>query len=204
LINQYFGTTDSVKTPRILNMLNSKYFVVGSQQNPQIVPNPDANGNAWFVSDIKFVNNPNEELNETGNVDTKNIAVISKDDKSYFNGKTLVADSTAYLDLKSYQPNELSFESTSKTPQLAVFSEIYYPHGWKVSLDGQEVPYIKADYLLRAVYVPAGKHTIEMKFEPSVIEKGKIFSLISFGLFLVLSVLGIYFLFRKKKEIVNL
>lgn len=200
LINKYFSTTDQVKTVRILNMLNTKYFIVGDQQKPQITPNPEANGNAWFVSDIKFVNNPNEELNETGNVDTKNIAVISKDDKAYFNGKNLVKDSTAYLDLKTYQPNELSFESSSKTPQLAVFSEIYYPHGWNVYLDGNKVDYIKANYLLRALYVPAGKHKIEMKFEPAVIEKGKLFSMISFGLFILLSLIGGYFLVKNSRK----
>lgn len=202
LINKYFSTTDQVKTVNILNMLNTKYFLVGDQQKPEITPNPEANGNAWFVSDVKFVNNPNEELNETGNVDTKQIAVISKDDKAYFNGKNLVKDSTAYLDLKTYQPNELSFESSSKTPQLAVFSEIFYPHGWNVYLDGNKVDYIKANYLLRALYVPAGKHKIEMKFEPAVIEKGKLFSLISFGLFVLLSLIGVYFLvkdFRKSE-----
>ena len=205
LINKYFSTTDQVKTVNILNMLNTKYFLVGDQQKPEITPNPEANGNAWFVSDIKFVDNPNEELNETGNLDTKKIAVISKDDKAYFNGKNLVKDSTAFLALKSYQPNELSFDSSSKTPQLAVFSEVYYPHGWNVYLDGNKVDYIKANYLLRALYVPAGKHKIEMKFEPAVIETGKLFSLISFGLFVLLSLIGIYFLFKdsRKSEIVK-
>ena len=200
LINKYFSTTDQVKTVRILNMLNTKYFLVGDQQKPEITPNPEANGNAWFVSDIKFVDNPNEELNETGNVDTKKIAVISKDDKAYFNGKNLVKDSTAFLALKSYQPNELSFDSSSKTPQLAVFSEVYYPHGWNVYLDGNKVDYIKANYLLRALYVPAGKHKIEMKFEPAVIETGKLFSLISFGLFVLLSLIGVYFLFKDSRK----
>lgn len=200
LINQYFSSTDQVKTIRILNMLNTKYFLVGNLQKPEITPNPEANGNAWFVSDIKYVSNPNEELNETGNVDTKNTAVIASADKSYFAGKKLAKDSTAYLNLKTYQPNELSFDSSSKTPQLAVFSEIYYPHGWNVYLDGNKVDYIKADYLLRALYVPAGQHKIEMKFEPAVIETGKLFSLISFGLFILLSLIGGYFLFRNYKQ----
>lgn len=204
LIDKYFGTTDSVKTPRILNMLNSKYFVGGDLKNPQIFPNPESYGNAWFVSNIQFVNTPNEELDETGNLDTRKIAVIAKDDKSYFDGKKLGADSTAYLDLKSYQPNELSFRSISKTSQLAVFSEIYYPLGWNVFLDGQKVPYIKADYLLRALYVPAGKHTIEMKFEPVVIQKGKIFSLISFVLFLIMSGIGVFILMKNYKVKINL
>lgn len=200
LINKYFSTTDQIKTVRILNMLNTKYFLVGDQQRPEIVPNPEANGNAWFVSDIQFVDNPNEELNDIGNLDTKKIAVISKDDKAYFKGKNLAKDSSAFLTLKSYQPNELSFESISKTPQLAVFSEIYYPYGWAVYLDGNKVDYIKANYLLRALYVPAGKHKIEMKFEPAVIETGKLFSLISFGLFVLLSLAGVYLLFKVSRK----
>jgi len=83
---------------------------------------------------------------------------------------------------------------------LAVFSEIYYPHGWNVYLDGNKVDYIKANYLLRALYVPAGKHKIEMKFEPAVIEKGKLFSMISFGLFILLSLIGGYFLVKNSRK----
>jgi uncharacterized membrane protein YfhO len=114
------------------------------------------------------------------------------DDKKYFEGKTLAADSTAIVDLTKYQANELEFKTQSKTPQLAVLSEIYYPKGWKMFLDEKEVPYIKADYLLRAVYVPAGNHTIKMIFEPEVIAKGKTISMIAFGLFLLLSLVGIF------------
>jgi len=79
---------------------------------------------------------------------------------------------------------------------LAVFSEIYYPKGWKISIDGKEVPYIKADYLLRAVHVPAGEHTVKMIFAPDVIATGKIVSLIAFGIFLLLSAFGLYWLYR--------
>ena len=199
LINRYFSPGDQVKTPRILNMLNAKYWVVGDLQNPKVIPNTIANGNAWFVSDVKFVKTPNEELEEIGTIDTKKIAVINAEDQKYFEGKTLAADSTAFLDLTKYQANELEFKTQSKTPQLAVFSEIYYPKGWKMLIDEQEVPYLKADYLLRAVYVPAGNHQVRMVFEPAVIEKGKLISLIAFGLFVLLSIGGIYFLTQKKE-----
>ncbi len=201
LINKYFMQMDSVKTPKILNMLNTKYMMFGDAENPQAIPNPEANGNAWFVSDLKFVNNPNEEIAEIGNIDNKKTAVISTDDKKYFDGKPVASDSTAIIKLQNYQPNEMLFKTTSKTPQLAVFSEIYYPYGWKVLVDGKEVPYIKANYLLRAVHVPAGNHDVKMVFEPEVIQKGKIISLLSFGLFLVLSALGLYFISRQKKII---
>lgn len=201
LLNEYIVKADSVKTPKILNLLNTKYMIFGNPSEPQVVPNPSANGNAWFVSDIKFVNNPNEEIKAIGLIDSKKTAVINKDDKKYFDGKTIQADSTATINLTKYEANELEFKSTSKTPQLAVFSEIYYPHGWKVSVDGKEVDYVKADYLLRAVHVPAGNHNIKMVFEPEVIEKGKWISLLCFALFIILSGVGIFIINRKKKEV---
>ncbi len=203
LINHYFYADDSVKSsqiPQILNLLNTKYVVGGKLEEPQVQINPEANGNAWLVSDIKFVNTPNEEIDEIGNINSKKTAVVSVDDKKYFEGKTLAADSTAFIDLTKYQANELEFKTQSKTPQLAVFSEIYYPKGWKMFVDEKEVTYIKADYLLRAVYVPAGNHNIRMLFEPEVIAKGKTISMIAFGLFLLLSLVGIFLLNRKSDK----
>lgn len=126
--------------------------------------------------------------------------VISKDDKKYFDGKAIQPDAAAVLNLTKYQANELEFKTQSKTPQLAVFSEIYYPKGWKVMIDEKEVPYIKANYLLRAVHVPAGNHTVKMVFAPEVIETGKLISMIAFAIFLILSGLGIFFLYRKREE----
>lgn len=197
LINTYFGQMDTVKVPRILNMLNAKYMIFGTAQEPQAVPNPYANGNAWFVSKLKFVATPNEEIEQIGEVDTKKIAVVSNDDKAYLTDKPITADSTATIALTQYQPNALEYLSQSKTPQLAVFSEIYYPHGWKIFIDQQEVPYIKANYLLRATYVPAGKHRIQMVFQPEVINNGKWYSVISILVFFILTGV-LYFLDRKK------
>ncbi|MEN4759919.1 hypothetical protein ABEG63_06220 [Chryseobacterium sp. C39-AII1] len=201
LLNEYLSSMDSVKTPKILNLLNAKYMIFGGPEQPQVVPNPKANGNAWFVSDLKFVETPNQEIKAIGDIDNKKTAVIAAADKEYFNGKPVQADSTAVINLTKYLPNELEFKSQSKTPQLAVFSEIYYPHGWKMFVDEKEVPYIKADYLLRAVHVPAGNHSIRMIFEPEVIEKGKWISLLCFGLFIGLSGFGIFWINKKKKEV---
>lgn len=200
VLNEYINNIDSVKTPKILNLLNAKYMVFGGPEQPQVVPNPKANGNAWFVSDLKFVETPNEEIKSIGVIDNKKTAVIASSDKSYFSNKPVQADSTAFINLTKYQPNELEFKSQSKTPQLAVFSEVYYPHGWKVLVDEQEVPYIKADYLLRAVHVPAGNHHIRMVFEPEVIEKGKWISLLCFGLFIALAAFGIFWMNKNKKK----
>jgi hypothetical protein len=200
VINEYFQIMDSVKVPNVLNLLNAKYWVMGGPEQPQAMPNPKANGNAWFVSDLKFVNTPDEEIKSIGVIDSKKTAVIASADKSYFNSKPVQADSSAFINLTKYQPNELEFKSQSKTPQLAVFSEIYYPHGWKMFVDEKEVPYIKADYLLRAVHVPAGNHNIRMVFEPEVIEKGKWLSLLCFGLFIALSAFGIFWMNKNKKK----
>ncbi|MGE6397784.1 YfhO family protein [Chryseobacterium scophthalmum] len=200
LLNKYIVQPDSIKTPKILNLLNTKYMIFGNPGEPQVVPNPKANGNAWFVSDLKFVNTPDEEIKYIGEIDSKKTAVINASDKSYFDNRAVQADSTATINLTKYEANELEFKSQSKTPQLAVFSEIYYPHGWKVFVDEKEVPYIKADYLLRAVHVPAGNHHIKMIFEPQVIETGKWISLLCFGLFIALSAFGIFWLNKKKKR----
>ncbi len=197
LINEYFSETDNKKTLNILNMLNTKYILLGSLQEPRAEINPNANGNAWFVSDIQFFKTPNEEIKAVGEIDNKKTAVVSVEDQKYFEGKNLQSDSTAVIELKNYQPNQLEFKTQSKTPQLAVFSEIYYPKGWKMLLDGKEVPYIKANYLLRAVFVPAGNHEVRMVFEPEVIEKGKMISMSAFGIFLLLSVGG-FLKFRRK------
>lgn len=198
VINEYFQVMDSVKVPNVLNLLNAKYWVVGGPEQPQALPNPKANGNAWLLSDIKFANTPNEEIKSIGIIDSKKTAVVAASDRKYFDGKPVQADPAAFINLTKYQPNELEFKSQSKTPQLAVFSEIYYPHGWKMFVDEKEVPYIKADYLLRAVHVPAGAHNIRMVFEPEVIEKGKWISLLCFGLFILLSGAGIFWMNKNK------
>lgn len=204
LINYYLVNQNSEKIMNILNLLNVKYLVTGDLGNPIITPNPLANGSAWFVSNIQMVDTPDEEIKVLGTIDNKKTAVVSNQDKKYFEGKNIEKDSTAYLNLENYQPNEMKFSSNSKTPQLAVFSEIYYPHGWNFFIDGKNVPYIKADYLLRAVWVPAGKHEIKMVFEPKVIQQGKILSMIFSGIFVLLILVGIYILIQKRERAVTI
>lgn len=201
VLNAYITQPDSVKTPRILNLLNTKYMIFGDPQQPQVGPNPSNNGNAWFVFDVKIANTPDEELKLIGEVDTKKTAVIGKEDadKVLNKDKNLGIDSTATIQLTKYEANALEYKAVTKTPQLAVFSEIYYPHGWKVLVDEKEVPYIKADYFLRAVKIPAGTHTVKMVFEPQVIETGKWISMLCFFLFLGLSGFGVYWLNKNKK-----
>jgi len=146
-----------------LNMLNAKYIVFGQEAN-NIIINPAANGNAWFVKELSQVTSPTEELKKTGESNTKDIAVI---DNSKFNVQDLkfAYDSAASILLKEFTPPHIKYESQSLTDGLAVFSEIYYP-GWHAFIDGKEAEILRADYVLRALAIPAGKHEIEFKFEP--------------------------------------
>jgi hypothetical protein len=203
LINHYFYNENPKKQqeiPEILNLLNTKYIVGGTAEKPEVQINPLANGNAWLVSDIQFANSPNEEIEGIGKIVTKRTAIVATSDRAYFTGKKIESDTTASVQLTKYQPNEIELKTSSKTPQLAVISEIYYPKGWKMQLDGKEVPYIKADYLLRAVYVPQGNHHIKMVFEPEVIEKGKWWSALAFSVFIIISLGGFVYDLKKKKN----
>ena len=147
-----------------LNMLNAKYIVFGPEAN-NIIVNPAANGNAWFVKELIQVSSPTEELKKTGDINTKNAAVI---DNSKFKVQDLKfgIDSAATILLKEFTPPHVKYESQSSTDGLAVFSEIYYPKGWNAFIDGKKAEIFRADYVLRALAVPSGKHEIEFKFEP--------------------------------------
>ena len=148
----------------VLNMLNSKYFIVRGQNNQPIAQrNPNALGNAWFVSDIIIVENSDEEIQKLGQINTANQVLV---DQRYDVPPTIDYDSTATIQLTNYKANHLSYTSSATTKQFAVFSEIYYDKGWNAYIDGELVPHIRANYLLRALPIPSGQHTIEFKFEP--------------------------------------
>ncbi|HEX5172242.1 MAG TPA: YfhO family protein [Cyclobacteriaceae bacterium] len=146
----------------VLNMLNVKYIVYGPDQG-NIIPNPESNGSAWFVNEIEKVSSPVEELAKICDVNTGTVAVV---DGSKFDVPEIVPDSAASILLTEFQPNHLKYESQTQSAGLAVFSEIFYPKGWIASIDGQEATILRADYVLRALAIPAGKHTIEFKFKP--------------------------------------
>jgi hypothetical protein len=145
-----------------INMLNIKYIVYGPARN-NVIFNRAASGPAWFVRDIKKVSSANDELAETCSVNTRSTAVINE--KEFTVPASIGADSTSTVTITEQKPNYLKYESQSPTNGLAVFSEIYYPD-WKATIDGKEATILRADYILRALEVPAGKHTIEFRFEP--------------------------------------
>jgi hypothetical protein len=152
----------------VMNMLNVKYLVYGEQRN-NIIPNPAANGAAWFVREVTPVNSPTEELAKVCTIDTRTTAVV---DQSKFKVGDFAYDSASSIQVMEHKPNYLKYESQSQTNGFAVFSEIYYPKGWTASIDGKEAPILGADYVLRALEIPAGKHVIEFRFAPEAYTVG--------------------------------
>mgnify|MGYP003231586573 FL=1 len=147
-----------------LNMLNTRYVVYNPGQPPLL--NPSADGNAWFVKDIKIVANADEEMAALDEIDPKQTAVVDQRFAAQVEGFTPQADSTATIQLQSYRPNKLVYQSKAATDQLAVFSEIYYQPGWKATVDGKPVEHLRADWILRAMRVPSGEHEIVFEFKP--------------------------------------
>jgi hypothetical protein len=152
----------------ILNMLNTKYIIVpASGGRPVPVRNPYIFGNAWFVQNVKYVDNANEEIDALKDVRLTETAVVDVRFKEALNGvEQTLEDSLSYVRITSYRPNHLVYESSSGQGGVVVFSEIYYP-GWKATIDGQPAEIGRANYILRAMNIPAGKHTIEMRFDPT-------------------------------------
>jgi hypothetical protein len=186
----------------ILNMMNVKYILIPDKEGDTYAQeNPYSNGPAWFVTHVRPANNANEELLLLDSLNTKRTAIIHSDFLDKIPTKDIVRDSMATIELKSHAPNRLVYETQSQTDQLALFSEIYYPKGWKVTVDGVAGEYFRANYLLRAMVVPAGAHTIEFSFEPEVISQGSTLSLISFILLLLVLLGGFYREYRKRTSL---
>lgn len=161
----------------VLNMLNAKYFIVNDPQNP-VRANPEALGNAWFVSKVQYVKTPDEEIAALKGFDPANVAIV--DQSKFKTQKTAYnKDSSAKIVLTEYQPHILKYTSYNTQDGLAVFSDIYYAKGWTIKIDGKPVDMLRANYILRALEIPAGKHEIEFSFESISYKKGYVISLIS-------------------------
>ena len=175
----------------VVNMLNTKYFIFplqGGQTLP--LPNPHAMGNAWFVNEVQYVNDANEEIEAIHGLNPSETAVVDKRFEAVV--KPMASDSTATIRLVAYEPNYLKYEVDSKKGGTIVFSEIYYP-GWRSSIDGQEVPHGRANYILRAMNVQAGKHEVEFSFDPVSLHVTENIATIALGL-LALAALAMAFL----------
>lgn len=191
----------------VLNMLDTKYVIVGSQQQGQQQPqqnggtvqqNPEALGAAWFVKDIQYVNSPVEALKSLEHFNPKDTAIVDQSFKTAVG--TPVYDSSAKIQLVQYTNDTIQYKTTAKTPQFAVLSEIYYPKGWNAYLDGKKVDYANVNYVLRGIAVPAGTHTIDFRFEPRSYYLGDTISYISNILYCLVILISIIFLVKKSRK----
>ena len=182
----------------LYGMLNAKYIVLGDDMGG-LQPNPFAMGNAWFIKNVKVVDNADQELEEVGKINPRFDVVLQKKHADAIGFTTPQYDSTATIKMTAYNPDKLEYESSAKTDQLAVFSEIYYPmeKGWSLTIDGQPAKFGKANYILRAAKIPAGNHKIVMEFHPKSYYAGETYSMIASALLLLGFAGGLFLYFRK-------
>jgi hypothetical protein len=174
----------------VLNMLNTRYVIQPDEnRKPTVIPNTRALGNVWFVSEVKMVNNADEEIEALGDFDPEVTAIVDSRFSDALEGFIAEHDPASLITLIEYNPNLLKYQSNTTKDQLAVFSEIYYPHGWNAYINGEPSPHFRANYVLRAMIVPAGKNLIEFRFEPKVYYTGEKISFAS-SLLLLLMVFG--------------
>ncbi len=184
----------------VLNMLNTKYFIVADKKKEkQVQQNQDINGNAWFVENVQVVNSANDEMLTLDSLNTKTTAVLDKRKLSDNINFNFERDTTASIKLLKYDVTELTYQSKTEKEQFAVFSEVYYKDGWNAYIDGELTNHYRVNYVLRGMKVPAGNHKIEFKFEPKVIQQGGTYSLFSYLILILVSV-GWFFYNEKQKK----
>jgi len=201
-MQQLFDYQIAKNNMEVLNMLNAKFIIQTDKEGKEFPTyNPNYNGNAWFVQKVKFVNSSDEEMKSLDKLDSKNEAVVNqKEFGTLLKTSSFVKDSLSTIKLISYKPNHLKYTSNNPNSGLAVFSEMYYADGWNATIDGKKAVYFRADYALRAMEIPAGKHTIEFKFDPQVVKTGSTIALISFILMILLLGGAIYLEQKKSKQ----
>ena len=189
----------------VIGMLNTKYIITPDKKGgqPKVQLNPYAMGNAWFVDELQVVNNANEESDALNHIDLHTTAVLDKEFASYVENFTPGKDSTAVVRLTEYTPRYIDYEYTTGKPGTIVFSEIYYPYGWKATVDSNPADIYRVNYMLRAINVPAGTHRIHMEFDPDSVKKGDTIAMaciiIMYGTILLVIALAILGMVRDKK-----
>lgn len=152
---------------KVYNMLNTKYFIISNGEGGEIAQlNPNALGNAWFVESVEIVDNPNAEIDMLNEIDPYDTAVVDKSFEGMLPGLFYARDSLATIELISYKDNRMVYRSNTNAPQLAVFSEMWFPNGWDAYIDGKKTDYLRANYVLEAMVIPAGSHEIVFEFKP--------------------------------------
>ena len=183
----------------ILNMLNTKYFILPLQGN-QTAPvlNPYTYGNAWFVDKVTYVNNANEEIDKVGKIDLRHEAVADKQFETTLKASNAQGN-VSQVELVSYAPNKLKYNVSSEKGGVVVFSEIYYP-GWTATIDGQKAELGRVNYILRALNIEKGKHNIELAFDPQSVHTTETIATVSFAVLLILIALIAFLEYKKRKN----
>lgn len=158
----------------VIDMLNTKYLIIPDPESgqPLVQSNPDAMGNAWFVGSLQVVDGARAESDALGTLDLTTTAVLEKEFAAHAANPEPGIAPDAAIRLTAFTPKQLDYDYTTSTPGTVVFSEIYYPYGWKASIDGAPAEHFRVNYLLRALNVPAGSHHITFLFDPDSIRKG--------------------------------
>ena len=186
----------------VLNMLNTKYVILplqGGQTAPLL--NPYAFGNAWFVDRISYVDNANAEIDAVGKIDLRHEAVADSKFKDAL-GEPAAHQSTAVVTLKKYEPNELTYTVDSQKGGIVVFSEIYYP-GWTATVDGAATPVGRVNYILRAINVKPGKHTVVLTFKPASVKNTETAAYVAYLLLVLAIAAGVFFEMKRRKNETN-
>jgi hypothetical protein len=199
--------TDALMRQKVLNTVNTKYIIYNPDAQP--FPNHFAYGNAWIANDIQWVDTPNEEIDAIATTDLQRTAIINKEFVQQVGDYQVTDSIMPTIELTEYQPNKLTYSFSSALRQaqgpqtanyLVVFSEIWTEKGWKMTIDGQEQPLLRANYLLRAAMIPAGEHEIVMEYAPNAYKMGNTVSFVS-SLIMVLGLIGaLVYTFKPKKE----
>jgi hypothetical protein len=184
----------------VLDMLNTKYIITqDTGRNYRMINNETACGHAWFVKNVKFAANADQEMQAISSFAPKDEAIVDQQYKNLIDLKEVTLDPNGTIELVNYNPDHLTYKTGSSSTQIAVFSEIYYNKGWKMFIDGKESPYFRADYALRAAQIPVGNHTVEFKFHPASYYTGESISLAG-SVLLILALGGAAYSGIKKKE----
>jgi len=191
----------SMGNQNVLNMLNTRYIIFTNPQTnqQQVQPNPYAYGPCWLVKNVKIVEGPVEEIQAIGNANLRDTAIVQKTFSSAVTQPQW--DSAATMKLTKFDNDTMDYSFRSIKPQFAVFSEVYYPYGWNVYIDGKKTDYCKADYVLRGMSLPAGQHTVRFIFEPSSYKTGVKISYIASFLILILFFGGLFMEWRGSQKL---
>lgn len=192
------NVNNALRSNTVLNMLNTKYIIYNQDAPP--MENPFALGSAWFVEDIVKVSNADQEIQEIGDINPRTEAVVDERFADEIAGFNYQESADARIAVETHLPNYIKYMYESPVPQATIFSEMYYADGWNAYIDGEQVDYFRANYLLRGMIIPEGSHTIEFRFEPQSFATSNVVSSVFTVVVLLLLAFGFWWEQKKKKD----